>query len=122
MTDKWKPIETAPKKPDNTGITPTIILGFSPDEEGYSLPSREGFWNVTLNKWVVSIDPNWGGHGQPTHWQELPEFPQMTDSKPSATKIIEAIPEMLGDEYVSLVDEAMICEIVWFALKKWNQS
>lgn len=86
MTNKWKPIETAPKKPDNTGITPTIILGFSPDEEGYSLPSREGFWNVTLNKWVVSIDPNWDGHGQPTHWQELPEPPQMTDPKKSNRK------------------------------------
>lgn len=43
-------------------------------------------------------------------------------NEPSATEIIESIPEMLGDEYVSLVDEAMICEIVWFALKKWNHS
>lgn len=72
---EWLPIDTAPKIPDASGITPQIILGFAPDEENYTLPSREGFWNVGLKCWVLSIDPDWDGHGQPTHWQPLPNPP-----------------------------------------------
>jgi len=52
-----------------------ILLGFAEDEEGYSLPTQEGFWNIFLNKWVVSIDPNFGCYGQPTHWRHLPAPP-----------------------------------------------
>jgi hypothetical protein len=74
-TNEWQPIETAPKTPDASGITPMILLGFAEDEEGYSLPTQEGFWNISLNKWVVSIDPNFGGYGQPTHWRHLPAPP-----------------------------------------------
>lgn len=70
---KWKPISTASKTPDSTGITPTIILGFAPDEEGYTQPSREGYW--LKDKWVSSLDPGWECPPQPTHWMELPKPP-----------------------------------------------
>lgn len=75
----WQPIEFAPKTPDSSGVTPYILLGFAPDEEGYSLPSHEGFWHIQLQKWVISMDPHWGGHGQPTHWQHLPGVPVIND-------------------------------------------
>ena len=71
----WQPIETAPKSPDKTGVTPFILLGYAPDEDGYSLQTHEGFWNNSLQKWVISVDPNWGGVGQPTHWRPLPAPP-----------------------------------------------
>jgi hypothetical protein len=83
FVDEWYPIETAPKTPDATGVTPMILLGFSPDEEGYSLPTSEGFWNISLNKWLISIDPHWGGHGQPTHWRSLPSPPSNDSTTPN---------------------------------------
>jgi len=66
----WRPIETAPKDKD----APEILLGYAPDEEGYSPPSKEGWWNVGRQRWVWSSDPNYDCP-QPTHWMPLPAPP-----------------------------------------------
>ena len=92
---EWKPIGTAPKEPDETGLPPYILLGFAPDEDGYSLPVHEGFWNASLNRWVVSIDPDWGGHGQPTHWKPLPNGPTLNEK---IKLTVNGIPYQLTEE------------------------
>jgi hypothetical protein len=71
-TNYWQPIHTAPK----TENYDSILLGFAQDEEGYDLPSREGFWNCRLNRWVSALDPEDSNSAQPTHWQPLPESPK----------------------------------------------
>lgn len=82
----WRPIESAPREPDQYGLTPTIILGFAPDEEGYSLPSHEGYWRPAVSTftpaekpgWVTCIDPNVPEpYAQPTHWRPLPAPPEV---------------------------------------------
>ena len=67
----WQPIETAPM-----GEYDTVILGFAPDEEGYSPVSREGMWNATLGRWSSVMDPGWKDSPQPTHWIPLPTAPK----------------------------------------------
>lgn len=79
---QWQPIETAPKEPDECGLTPVIILGFAPDEEDWTLESCEGRWSS--DPWrdrppcfVSSIDPdNPLEPPQPTHWMPLPDPPK----------------------------------------------
>jgi len=71
-TNNWQPIHTAPK----TKNYDSILLGFAPDEEEYTLPSREGFWNCRLNRWVSALDPEDSNSTQPIHWQPLPESPK----------------------------------------------
>ena len=86
--DGWRPIETAPKEPRDFGIVlgEPIILGFAPDEEGYTLPSREGYWRPALPRgengrsysagWVSPRDPHVEPpYLQPTHWRPLPAAP-----------------------------------------------
>jgi len=79
----WQDIATAPKELDLSGLTQNIILGFAADEEGYTLPSREGCWSSTLNRWVSSIDPTWKGSSQPTHWMPLPAAPVVAQPEKS---------------------------------------
>jgi hypothetical protein len=69
---QWQPIESAPKSGQVR-----IILGFAADEEGYTLPSREGYWNATLRRWVSTLDPSWAQSPIPTHWMPLPDPPDL---------------------------------------------
>ena len=71
----WQLIATAPKQTDD-GMIVTLIFGFAPDEENYVLPSREGYWNATLKRWVSTLDPQWPYSAQPTHWKPLPAPPR----------------------------------------------
>lgn len=73
IVNNWQPIRTAPKIEN----CESILLGFAQDEEGYALPSREGFWNSRLNRWVSALDPEDINSVQPTHWQPLPESPKL---------------------------------------------
>lgn len=73
---EWQPIETAPKEPNEHGITPRVILGFAPDETGYSPESCEGAWSVALQRWSSSLDPTWDSSPQPTHWMQRPDPPR----------------------------------------------
>lgn len=78
----WQPIDTAPKEPDSTGLTPKIILGFAPDEENWTLESCEGHWSPEPWKergpcFVSSVDPDDPQEpAQPTHWMPLPDPPK----------------------------------------------
>lgn len=72
---EWQPIDTAPKTRDRSGLSHMIILGFAADEEGYTLPSREGFWNHELGRWVSTLDPAYSQSAHPTHWKPLPDPP-----------------------------------------------
>jgi hypothetical protein len=66
----WQPIETAPKD-----VNATILMGYAPDEEGFSPRTSEGFWSQAEQRWVKTSDPGWKTSPQPTHWQELPPAP-----------------------------------------------
>lgn len=81
-TDQWRPMATAPKEKDDTGLSPRIMLGFAPDEEDYTLPSCEGYWrNSQKPGWVSCMDPDVPNpYSQPTHWMPLPP-PPTGDSK-----------------------------------------
>lgn len=72
----WRPIETAPKDGDADSLTESVLLGFAPDEEGFSPTAREGFWHTELQCWASALSPDWRDGPQPTHWQPLPEAPR----------------------------------------------
>jgi hypothetical protein len=71
----WQPIETAPKTEPHCAAV-AVILGFAPDEEGFSPSTCEGFWNPPLNRWCSTLDPTWKHGPQPTHWMPLPDPPK----------------------------------------------
>lgn len=75
--DDWRPIATAPN-----GWSDTIIGGYAPDEENYSLPSREMFFSEQDKAWRLTSDPRFACH-QPTHWKPLPEHPGGDTSRPA---------------------------------------
>jgi hypothetical protein len=75
QSSPWQPIETAPKTPDGEAAV-AVILGFAPDEEGFSPSTCEGFWNPPLGRWCSTLDPGWKDSPQPTHWMALPASPQ----------------------------------------------
>lgn len=78
----WQPIKTAPKEVDTLGLTPRILLGFTPDEDGDALASVEGYWRITEYKgvppcFVSCMDPDTPYlQLQPTHWMPLPKPPK----------------------------------------------
>jgi len=74
---EWLPIETAPKT-ELGQAAEIIIMGYAPDEEGYSPTSREGFWSPSDDEWRLFGDPGWKNPPQPTHWMPLPAAPRAT--------------------------------------------
>lgn len=73
---KWQPIETAPKEQDQDGLSQRIVLGFAPDEENYTLPSVEGFWQFSgRSGWRSCMDPSCPYPLKPTHWAPMPKPP-----------------------------------------------
>lgn len=83
MTDKWQPIETAPKDG-------TRVLLHSPDTHLYT--PVLGTWVETKERWE-----EWGGYYpcNPTHWMPLPEPPKeartsmTTDKSPVLREAVE---------------------------------
>ncbi len=74
-SNDWRPISTADKRACTLGGGNPILMGYTPDEEGYFPRSSEGFWKPSIDKWVMAIDTNWHSAPQPTHWMPLPEPP-----------------------------------------------
>jgi hypothetical protein len=79
MENKWQPIETAPKNGQY------ILLA---DYSGYAFLGEDGMW-IASGYWLPEHDPaRMGAEGHwtdgveflytPSHWQPLPEPPQLT--------------------------------------------
>lgn len=71
MTEKWQPIETAPRDGEN-------ILLWSPVWE-MSFGVQIGYWDERWNFAEMFLDPD-DDEGQPTHWLSLPTPPQTEGS------------------------------------------
>ncbi len=77
---EWQPIASAPKDADKHGLSERIILGFAPDETGYTLPSCEGYWRqrsaIHEAGWVSTLDALVPSvYLKPTQWRPLPDPP-----------------------------------------------
>ena len=109
----WQPIETASKEPDKaTGLSQHVILGFAADEDGYTLSSREGFWNKALNRWSSSLDPGWTDSPQPTHWMPFPD-PPPAEPLPTVRPDTTLLPGIPGHSHVVRDDGILLCGCVW---------
>jgi len=67
----WRDIESAPKGHS----VPNIMIGYAPDEEGYSQGSKEAWWSTVHQRWAWASDPEYDCP-QPTHWMPMPASPE----------------------------------------------